>query len=205
MTAEKKDPLLIDLPMPIVTKRILLRPPAAGDGQTIHNAKRESWDDLSRWMIWTQKPLDELTAEDDEIFCRHKQALFYARKDMTLLIFEKGSGQYLGGCGLHKPDWQSRIFTVGYWVRSSRSGEGLATEAATAMVHYAFKVLGAQKVNTFYAEGNEASRRVMEKTGVQKEGVKRHQHLLPDGQLVDEHLYGLINLGGVPDIQVSWG
>ena len=38
--------------MPIVTPRLILRPPTLGDLDSIQTAKEEAWPDLQRWMTW---------------------------------------------------------------------------------------------------------------------------------------------------------
>jgi RimJ/RimL family protein N-acetyltransferase len=199
------DPVLIDVPMPIVTPRLMLRPPQAGDGKAVHEARRESWPELFKWGIWTHKPLEEMTVEHDELFCRKKHAKFILREDIPLLSFNRQSGIFLGGAGLHKCDWERRIFTVGYWVRTGQTGQGYATEVAAALVRYAFAALSARKVSTFHAEGNAASQRVIEKVGFEREGVLRMQHGFLDGLLVDEYWYGLLNDKNLSPLDVQWG
>ena len=46
------DPLLLDLPEEIVTQRLVLRPPRAGDGATMNEAIAETIEALQRWMPW---------------------------------------------------------------------------------------------------------------------------------------------------------
>jgi len=36
--------------MPIITPRLILRPPTLGDLDSIQAAKEEAWPDLQRWM-----------------------------------------------------------------------------------------------------------------------------------------------------------
>jgi hypothetical protein len=38
--------------MPIVTPRLVLRPPTLGDLDSIQTAKEDAWPDLQRWMAW---------------------------------------------------------------------------------------------------------------------------------------------------------
>jgi hypothetical protein len=38
--------------MPIVTPRLILRPPTLGDLDSIQTAKEDAWPDLQRWMTW---------------------------------------------------------------------------------------------------------------------------------------------------------
>jgi hypothetical protein len=38
--------------MPIVTPRLVLRPPTLGDLDSIQTGKEDAWPDLQRWMAW---------------------------------------------------------------------------------------------------------------------------------------------------------
>src|SRR4029077_1514041 len=49
---ENSTPYFMHHLMPIVTPRLILRPPTLGDLDSIQTAKEESWPDLQRWMTW---------------------------------------------------------------------------------------------------------------------------------------------------------
>jgi RimJ/RimL family protein N-acetyltransferase len=199
------DQILIDLPLPITTPRLILRPVQAGEGPAITEAKRESWAELSPWDIWTWGRLEDLKVEDDELFCRRKYIKFLAREDLTFLSFNRETGKLIGVAGLHKCDWKRRMFMVGFWVRTSETAKGYATEAGNALIRYAFDALSATKVYSFHAAGNVGSQRVIEKLGFQHEGVLRNQGLLGNGAPVDEIHYGLLDLSALPPLEVNWG
>jgi RimJ/RimL family protein N-acetyltransferase len=55
---------------------------------------------------------------------------------------------------------------VGYHVHRERWGQGFATEAAKAMIGYAFHALGADYVISLIRPENVQSRRVAEKNGL---------------------------------------
>jgi hypothetical protein len=48
-------PILLEIPFPITTERLLLRPPRPGDGAELNAAIVESIDELSRWMPWAKQ------------------------------------------------------------------------------------------------------------------------------------------------------
>src|SRR6266481_6634482 len=54
-------PVLIDVPMPIPTPRLMIRPRKPGDGEFALAAIRETWDELHRWMWWAEN-LDQFTS-----------------------------------------------------------------------------------------------------------------------------------------------
>ena len=53
------DPLLIDLPVPIDTERLLMRPPQVGDGPSFFAAITESLPELRRFLAWLPDPAGE--------------------------------------------------------------------------------------------------------------------------------------------------
>jgi RimJ/RimL family protein N-acetyltransferase len=78
---------------------------------------------------------------------------------------------------------------VGYWVRTSRSGNGFIYEAVTAMTAYAFRQLRAVRVELVTDEDNSASRKVAERCQFRLEGILHHERRAPDGTLVNTCIY----------------
>lgn len=196
-------PVLIDMPMPIRTPRLLLRTKQPGDGALTSAAVAETWDDLNRWMRWAENP-DDFTPERMEIRTRQVMASFLLREFVELIGIETATGKPVVWCGLHDIDWTARICDTGYWVRKSSQNRGFATEAANALVRYAFSALGMHRVGLTFSAGNEASRRVAEKLGFQLEGIQRAANVLPGGRFADRHLYARFDAVGLPDLGVTW-
>lgn len=191
--------VLIDVPMPIKTPRLILRPPQAGDGKAVYDAKQESMADLKKWMPWAHKPSSE---EADEALCRQKYAAYLLREDLMLFAF--AGDKLIASTGLHRFDWELRSFEIGYWVRSSETGKGYATEIATALAHYAFKALDANRVFITHDAANKASEAVIKKAGFLYEGLARNSGLDVDGHPVDVKHYAFTKAEDVPHLKVSW-
>ena len=202
MTVEARtNPLLIDIPMPIETDRLIIRPPRAGDGALVTAAKEETWGDLLRWMDWAKDMPD---ANADEAAMRRASADFIMRTDLMMLAFERVSGLPVVFTGLHRNDWHARIFEIGYWVRTSARGKGYATETANALTRFAFNALAARKVIITHADGNDASATVIRRLGYPLEVVERYGTTLPDGKVVDQHRYARFDTNGLPPLDVRW-
>jgi RimJ/RimL family protein N-acetyltransferase len=60
---------------------------------------------------------------------------------------------------------------IGYWLGAPYWGNGYATEAARAVIDYAFEDLGLERLESGARLSNPASRRVLEKCGFQWSGV----------------------------------
>jgi aminoglycoside 6'-N-acetyltransferase len=81
-------------------------------------------------------------------------------------VFEREGGRLVGDVGLCPADGEPGVIKVGYTIAPAAQGHGYATEAVTALVDYAFTMLGAEVARAYADEGNTASRRVMEKVGM---------------------------------------
>jgi RimJ/RimL family protein N-acetyltransferase len=75
----------------------------------------------------------------------------------------------IGGCGVARSDSGPEL---GYWVGVPFWGQGFATEAARAVIDYAFGSLGHEVLESGARVSNPASRRVLEKCGFQWTGVR---------------------------------
>lgn len=85
----------------------------------------------------------------------------------------------------------ARNAELGYWFGVPYWGQGYATEAARAVVGFAFEELGLHRVYAAHMAGNPASGRVMEKIGMQYEGCLR-QHDCKWGEFHDLVMRGVL-------------
>lgn len=108
---------------------------------------------------------------------------------VTLAITEKDGG-LVGAVGLSIAHAQQRA-ELGYWVAVPYWRRGYATEAAAAMVDYAFNALGLRRVVAHCLTRNVGSARVMEKVGMQREGTLR-QHVIKWDASEDVALYAIL-------------
>ena len=107
----------------------------------MNEAVKKSGNELKPWMPWAQTIP---TAEESEIVIRRARLRYLERTDLMLLLIHKDTGQLIGSSGLHRIDWESRKFEIGYWARTSFSGNGYITEAAEAITNFAVHELEGQ-------------------------------------------------------------
>jgi ribosomal-protein-serine acetyltransferase len=166
-------PILRDIPESMESERLHIRPPRAGDGPAVYEAIAESLEELRPWMPWAQ---GEQTPETAEAYAREAQASFAMRRDLPLALFLRDGGAYVGGSGLHRIDWDVPRFEIGYWVRSSMAGKGLATEATRRIALFALDDLGAERVEIWCDARNERSAAVAGRAGFTLEArLNRHR------------------------------
>lgn len=80
----------------------------------------------------------------------------------------------IGSSGLHRIDWQSRKFEIGYWVRSAFARQGYITEAVDAITKYAIQELQANRIEIRCDSRNVQSARIAERSGFTLEGTLRN-------------------------------
>lgn len=197
------DPLMSDVPMPITTERLILRPPEAGDGQALYEAVDETWDQLNEWMYWARDRASA-TAEFYEGYVRDNAAQFIRRENIAIMAFEQASGRLVASSGLHRINWTIGHFEIGYWVRTDAQGQGYAQEIAHALTRYAFEALQANTVQICHAEGNDKSRSVIERLGYSYLACMPNGIRVPTGELLGEHIYYRTNLDGLAPRDVRW-
>ena len=85
---------------------------------------------------------------------------------------ERSTGAFLGRCGLlpWHIDGQPEV-ELAYMIRKDRWREGLATEAAQAIVRHASEQLGLRRLICLVIPGNDASAGVAQKVGMRFERV----------------------------------
>jgi RimJ/RimL family protein N-acetyltransferase len=180
------NPLLIDFPDEFQTERLTIRAPRAGDGAEVNAAIRDSLAELKLWMPWAQV---QPTVEESEANIRGAMAKFVSREDLRLLLFLKGTGTLVGSSGLHRVNWVTPRFEIGYWVRTPFARLGYVTEAVAGITEFGRAQLGARRVEIRAAEKNVRSWRIPEKLGFVHEGTLRNWQRGPQGDLHDLRVY----------------
>ena len=87
----------------------------------------------------------------------------------------------MGGCGLNQINAAHRFANLGYWIRSSAMGTGIAPAAVRLVARFAFDRTDLVRLEIVCAVGNVRSQRVAEKAGAVREGVLRDRLILPSG------------------------
>jgi len=115
--------------------------------------------------------LEEAQRQIERMRDNHRQNALGRLVHLCLAIINKESLAFVGWCGLDHRDQDAAHPVLFYLLRASHRRKGLATEAAGALLGYAFLELHLDQVDGACAPENVASKRVMEKIGMRYMGL----------------------------------
>ncbi|MDE9449078.1 GNAT family N-acetyltransferase [Aliiroseovarius sp. Z3] len=143
--------------------RLTLRPLTVGDGDQVVSLLNDY--EVARWLTVVPHPY---TLADFNGFLAH----LADTSPLGGLAIEE-HGQVLGVVGLDP--------TLGYWLGRAHQGRGVMTEAARALVDWAFTNLEIDQIGSGYFAGNHASRAVLQSLGFRHTGVVEHVNCASQG------------------------
>lgn len=178
-------PTALSQPQPnLTTERLLLRPLALADAAIIQQlAGDREVADTTRLI---PHPYPDGLAET---WISSLQPRYEKGEGVSFGITLK-DGPLIGSIGLLL-NLQDNHGELGYWIGKAWWNQGICTEAAVAMLGYAFETLELERVFANYFARNPASGRVMAKLGMKQEGILRH-HRRKWGQYEDLLVCGIL-------------
>jgi len=108
-----------------------------------------------------------------------------------LAVARVSDGAFIGWCSLTRWNPNYRSASMGYCLDDAAWGHGYATEAARALLQWAFDTLDLNRVQAETDTRNAASARVLEKLGFVREGTLREDCVV-NGEVSDSWVFGLI-------------
>jgi len=174
--------------MMLRSERLMLRTPGRSDLGPLHDAIMESLEELVRWLPWARP---SHRRADSRQYLRHARIARSQRSAFEFLILDGETEELYGMASLHRIDWLRRSAGLGYWIRKTAWGTGVATEAAEALLTHAFQVLELYRVEAHVAIDNKSSQRVIDKLGFTREGVARGVEVI-NGRYMDHIQYSLL-------------
>jgi ribosomal-protein-alanine N-acetyltransferase len=165
---------------PLQTPRLVLRPIRLADWPAIHRYMSDPI--VTRWL--PEGRLDEAQAQ---AFARKNAG----RSATAVAVVEGESGQLVGHMVFH-PWYGHATHEIGWAIASDQQRRGYATEAARALIDFAFGTLGCHRLVATCQPENVASWRVMEKLGMRREAHFRRGLYQKSGEWWDEYFYALL-------------
>jgi RimJ/RimL family protein N-acetyltransferase len=160
------------VPLPIETKRLVIRSFTPQDAPALH--ERVFGDpEAMKFIPRGASPSLDRTRASVERFMRHEREHGFGLWAVEL----KEKGQLIGDCGLFLVQGVGPEVEVAYHFGKDWWGHGYATEAATACLAFGFKECGLGEIIAICYPEHIASRRVMEKAGMKYVGPARYYDL----------------------------
>lgn len=173
--------------MTATVRQLLIRKLKDSDVEAIYESVVESRAEIAAWMDWCH---ESYGIEDAKTWVELTTA-WHSEKSQFHFGICSVDGQFLGGVGLSHVNDQAKCANLGYWVRSSATGENVAPEAVRQIAKWAFANTDLQRLEVVAATENTRSLRVAEKAGAIKEGMLRSR-IRVFGKSYDATMYSII-------------
>ena len=131
------------------------------------------------------------TLDDSREWIRRIQARYAQRESIRWGITLHGEDRVIGSCNFHRFDEGFHRAETGYELNRAFWGQGIMTEAMSAILTYGFTELGLHRVEAIIDDLNERSKGLLLKLGFTYEGNLRQRYFFRD-RFEDEHYFGLL-------------
>ncbi|GAA1808588.1 GNAT family protein [Nocardioides hankookensis] len=169
----------------LITERLRLRPFTDADSDDVYALHS----DAHVLRYWDSPPWTDRARSEQ--FVARSRAMAEEGSGARLAIELGTDGTFVGWCSLSRWNPTYRSAALGYCFGETAWGHGYATEAARAVLAWAFGTLDLNRVQAETDTRNLASARVLEKLGFQHEGTLREDCVV-DGVVSDSWVYGLL-------------
>ena len=171
---------------PIRTERLLLRAFTQGDFDDVHAYAADPL--VARFMDWGPNARAETETFMDLKLAEQQR---WPRDEVTLAVEHLADRCVIGSIRLAVSDRENLTGDFGYSLNSAYWRQGLATEAARAILAAGFGVLGLHRIWAECDTENLGSWGVMRKLGMRREAEFRQGRRIK-GQWRDRYLYAIL-------------
>jgi [ribosomal protein S5]-alanine N-acetyltransferase len=174
------------LPSPTLqTDRLRLRPFADTDADDLFALHS----DHHVLRYWDSPPWSDRSRVED--FLARSRRIEEDGRGARLAIERRSDAVFVGWVGVTAFNPEFRSDSLGYVLTEAAWGHGYATEAARALLTWAYDALDLNRVQAEADTRNAASARVLQKLGFVLEGTLREDCVV-DGDVSDSWVYGLL-------------
>ena len=172
-------------PPVVETPRLILRPLRKSDARDLF-----SWcsdPEVAVYVLW--EPHQSLS--ETRSYIRYIRRLYREGRPSSWGLVDRESQQVIGTIGLMFYSPENRSCEIGYSLSRFFWGRGLMTEAVSAFIHLFFHHLDLNRIEAQHDIRNPRSGRVLEKCGMQREGILRSR-IMNKGEPVDVMLWSVL-------------
>ncbi|MEB1808346.1 MAG: GNAT family N-acetyltransferase [Bacillaceae bacterium] len=170
----------------ITTRRLLLRLFQTSDAEAVTKLCNNY--NIYKNTLYLPYPY---VKQDALSWMEHHLENFNANKSYEFAVTDKETGELYGAIALsHNQAFHHG--EIAYWIGEEYWGHGYATEAAQAILQFAFNEKQYHKVFARYFQSNPASGRVLQKLGLKQEGIFK-EHVIKENRYEDLVYYAIIH------------
>ena len=143
------------------------------------------------WFNAGMIPKPDLSKDELEHMIKAFIALGEQDNTYMFYVLDGMTSQIVGVAFINQINRTHQIGNLGYVIRTSHTGKGIATEAARLVAQYGFEKLGLQRIEIVVHKDNAPSLKVAQKLGATREALLRNRELL-HGIPSEAYLHSLI-------------
>ena len=166
MRREKLYGIFSDIPT-LHSERLTLRGMRRQDAEDMFEYASRS--DVTEFLLWSEHSSVAYTAE----YLKYVESRYAVGDFFDWAVTLSESGKMIGTCGFARIDTVNNSAEIGYVLNPEYHHLGYGVEAARRVMDFGFRELGLHRIEARFMQGNEASRRVMGKLGMEFEGIER--------------------------------
>lgn len=162
----------MEAPSTIDTERLHLRKPQLSDAEWIFRDYATD-PEVTRFLLWNP----HASIEDTRHFLHFCHEVWRLQQAFPYVIESKETGK---GIGMIEVRIDGHRAELGYVLAKQHWGHGFATEAARALVAWAYAQPQIKRIWAHCDTENDASAHVLEEAGLEREGLLRRRVILPN-------------------------
>lgn len=173
-------------PPELLSPRLRLRRLRAGDAVAL--CAYRSLAEVARYQSW-----DSFGAEDAAALIAEQERTPFGAPGswIQLGLTLVGSGELIGDCGIHFLQDDERQLELGITLSPGHQGHGLAAEALSSVLRYAFESLEKHRVRAVTDAENDAAARLFRRLGFRQE-AHYIEHVWFKGRWGSEFMFALL-------------
>ncbi len=151
----------------LTTARLTLRQMKPSDYLDMYDYARQPR--VTTYLLWEPHKSADVTHD----YLRYIQGRYRVGDFYDWAVVDNQTKKMIGTCGFTTLDFHNNCAEIGYVLHPDYWGKGIAAEAVRRVMEFGFMELNVHRMEARYIDGNDASRRVMEKCGMKFEGIRR--------------------------------
>lgn len=169
----------------VETERLLLRKMTLDDAEDMF--EYASNPEVAKYTTWNAHQ----SIKDSKFFLETVVERYKNRQITDWGIVHKEDGKLIGTCGFVEWPLAHNRAEIGYALSQKYWRQGYTSEAVGAIIKFGFQTMNLNRIEARCEVENIASARVMEKVGMQFEGILR-QHIFTKGKYCDLKIYSIL-------------